>query len=383
MGAKQSTHTKKTFIHVNRSQRGSVDDSFMLDDRLTKSWHGNSHVGTSPFSSHLGISTVSIKEDEELYMTDTPENLSYAENFVSCDTPYASKVQVSGGSEVKNERNSNKTRVSLSACLDAERRGDVDQPGRTSNASSASAYSAYSTYNAPARSQVSPVGPVLLMQAQMPGPVACGAWPTELLRSDVTSPDSMVQKKKPERRPMEKERREKKTETHTVNVDDSSTWTTRMLRNLPNDYTRQDLLDLLDSKTVQYDFIYLPIDWGKRANLGYAFVNLTCPAEAEKIDTVLNGFAGWDVASEKVCEVVWGKPDQQSLRKNVERFRNSPVMHPDVPDDFKPMLFTLGRRSVFPAPTKRLRPPRGFQRIATAVEPGAISSPDEAAHGDI
>ncbi len=53
-----------------------------------------------------------------------------------------------------------------------------------------------------------------------------------------------------------------------------SKWTTRMLRNLPNDYTRNDFLDLLQAKNIAFDFVYLPIDWRKRANLGYAFVNL-------------------------------------------------------------------------------------------------------------
>lgn len=147
---------------------------------------------------------------------------------------------------------------------------------------------------------------------------------------------------------------------------DRSTWTSRMVRNLPNDYRRQDVLDFLDSMGVNYDFIYVPMDWGRRANLGYAFVNLISPAEAVRIESVLSGFSGWRTSSEKTCEVVWGQVDQQSLLSNVERFRNSPVMHPDVPDEFKPMLFTLGRRSAFPPPTKRIRPPREFQRRLTA-----------------
>merc|ERR1712232_1096707 len=54
----------------------------------------------------------------------------------------------------------------------------------------------------------------------------------------------------------------------------SSRWTCRMIRNIPNDYTRDDVQNLLDAKGVQYYFLYVPIDWKKSSNLGYAFVNL-------------------------------------------------------------------------------------------------------------
>lgn len=314
-------------------------------------------------------------------MAGTPDNLSYCEDY-ACPHPYEPRKpmligmppNVGGGSEPIKEGQVSRTRVSLSACLNIE---EEEEPlARTSNASASSAFSAYSAYSHFSVPPRSPGGPVLLMQPPINAPVACGLRGTPHTSGSkaqselVASPLSTVDKKK-HTRSVDKEKREKVGQGSAVNPDDSSTWTTRMLRNLPNDYSRQDLLDLLDSKGIQYDFIYLPIDWGKRANLGYSFVNLVCPQEALKIDSELNGFTGWNVASEKVCEVVWGKPDQQSLRKNVERFRNSPVMHPDVPDEFKPLLFTLGKRSVFPAPTKRLRPPRGFQRKEKATEQGA------------
>merc|ERR1712039_631336 len=52
--------------------------------------------------------------------------------------------------------------------------------------------------------------------------------------------------------------------------------TTIMLRNLPNDYSRQMLLDLLDENGFQssYDFVYLPMDVKRKVGLGYAFVNM-------------------------------------------------------------------------------------------------------------
>lgn len=131
-----------------------------------------------------------------------------------------------------------------------------------------------------------------------------------------------------------------------------------MLKNLPNDYTRQDVVDLLNSQQLQYDFVYLPIDWTKHANLGYAFVNLVSHVEAERLATAMNGFSDWKVPSGKVCEVVWATENRQKLRRIVELLRNSPVMHPDVPEEFKPVLFLSGKQAPFPAPTKRIQRPK-------------------------
>ena len=43
-----------------------------------------------------------------------------------------------------------------------------------------------------------------------------------------------------------------------------------MLRNVPNDYTREMLLELLDSQGFagRYNFAYLPCDFYRDANLG-------------------------------------------------------------------------------------------------------------------
>lgn len=42
------------------------------------------------------------------------------------------------------------------------------------------------------------------------------------------------------------------------------------------------------------------------------------------------------------------------------RYRDSPIMHGSVPDEFKPVIFEAGtgRRVDFPEPTKKLRAPR-------------------------
>jgi hypothetical protein len=135
--------------------------------------------------------------------------------------------------------------------------------------------------------------------------------------------------------------------------------TTVMLRNLPNDYTREMVLELLDEEGFRgkYDFVYVPLDFKRWGGLGYAFVNMVETEDALKAISVLNGFRRWRKMSQKVLEVVWGEP-MQGLGCHLDRYRNSPVMHDDVPDEAKPVYYQNGVRVPFPPPTRKLRPPR-------------------------
>lgn len=135
--------------------------------------------------------------------------------------------------------------------------------------------------------------------------------------------------------------------------------TTVMLRNVPNGYTRTMLLELIDSMGFQgrYDFVYLPMDFRNGVNLGYAFVNSITHEDAMRLTDKLQGFSLWSQDSSKVCEVSWAHPNQ-GLAEHVERYRNSPVMHPTMPDDYKPMVFRNGTRIPFPQPTKAIKAPK-------------------------
>ena len=57
-----------------------------------------------------------------------------------------------------------------------------------------------------------------------------------------------------------------------------------MLRNIPNNYTRQMMLDLLDEVGLaeRHNFVYMPMDFKSSAGLGYAFVNLVSHEDAVK-----------------------------------------------------------------------------------------------------
>lgn len=121
--------------------------------------------------------------------------------------------------------------------------------------------------------------------------------------------------------------------------------TTVMLRNLPNNYTRSMLLNLLEKQGFvgRFDFLYLPCDFQRKANLGYAFVNMVNCQAVEDLWKTFDGFKGWALPSAKVCEVRWSGP-HQGLEAHVERYRNSPVMHKSVPDEYRPVIFVDGQR---------------------------------------
>jgi len=138
--------------------------------------------------------------------------------------------------------------------------------------------------------------------------------------------------------------------------------TTCMLRNMPENYTRQTLLELIDTVGFagKYNLIYLPMDFKNKNNLGYAFVDLISDGVAQIFFEAFSGFCDRGFSAEKECEVSWSTV--QGYPAHIERYRNSPVMHSLVPDDFKPLLFVDGQQVPFPEPTKRIREPRNWKR---------------------
>jgi hypothetical protein len=121
-----------------------------------------------------------------------------------------------------------------------------------------------------------------------------------------------------------------------------------MLRNIPNDYTRDMFLQILKDAGFQlkYDFVYMPMDFQKSCGLGYAFVNLRTHEDALKMWERLEGFNNWVLPSQKVMAVSWGKPTQ-GFDALVERFRNSSVLM--QPDECHPVVFDEhGVRCSFP-----------------------------------
>jgi hypothetical protein len=141
-----------------------------------------------------------------------------------------------------------------------------------------------------------------------------------------------------------------------IQYGDSCSRTTVMFRNLPNNYTRDMLIELLEEQGFRgcFDFIYLPIDFKTQSGLGYAFINLISHCDASRALNDLPGFQNWRGKSQKRLQVSWSS--LQGLQANVNRYRNSVVMHPEIPEIFKPMIFNGGVSVSFPAPTKAIPP---------------------------
>jgi len=155
------------------------------------------------------------------------------------------------------------------------------------------------------------------------------------------------------------------------------TRTTVMLRNLPSALSRDTLLQMLDVMGFggQFDLVYIPVDFSTGAGLGYAFINMTSPANVPRLWEAFNGLSQWCVASDKVCTVSWSDP-HQGLQAHIERYQNSPVMHPEVLDEWKPALFMHGVRVEFPNPTKKIKAPkvRNKKSAAAAAEDAAAAA---------
>lgn len=137
------------------------------------------------------------------------------------------------------------------------------------------------------------------------------------------------------------------------------TRTTVMIRDIPETFTRTSLLRLIGAQGFfgRFDFLYLPVDFKRQQNLGYALVNLVSPSEALRFTKHFDGFSRWDVPTEKICSVGWCSP-QQGLEAHVERYRNSPVMHESVPEEWRPLLLSHGVPIAFPAPTQKIKAPK-------------------------
>jgi hypothetical protein len=135
--------------------------------------------------------------------------------------------------------------------------------------------------------------------------------------------------------------------------------TTVMLRHLPQDLSRDQLVAILEDAGFKgrFNFLYLPRHFMSQGNLGYAFVNVTSPDVLPKFWAALNGFRRWPVAWKRPCKVSWSVPFQ-GIEEHRQRYRNSRLLHSSVPDELRPILLEDGVRVDFPPPTRALRAPR-------------------------
>lgn len=147
--------------------------------------------------------------------------------------------------------------------------------------------------------------------------------------------------------------------------------TTVMFRNLHKTLTQEAVLETLESHGFAslYDFVYLPVDFQKMVSFGYAVVNFVTHEIAARAMQHFTGFTAWPTPSRKACATVWNTPCQ-GLAAHIAKYRESPLMHPSVAQEFKPMLFSHGSPLAFPLPTTQLKaPPRLPRKTAPSKTP--------------
>ncbi|CAN1847206.1 Protein MEI2-like 5 [Linum perenne] len=114
------------------------------------------------------------------------------------------------------------------------------------------------------------------------------------------------------------------------------TRTTLMIKNIPNKYTSKMLLAAIDEKhRGTYDFIYLPIDFKNKCNVGYAFINMVSPSHIIPFYEAFNGKKWEKFNSEKVASLAYARI--QGKTALVNHFQNSSLMNEDK--RCRPILF--------------------------------------------
>ncbi|CAI9785114.1 unnamed protein product [Fraxinus pennsylvanica] len=130
--------------------------------------------------------------------------------------------------------------------------------------------------------------------------------------------------------------------------------TTVMIKNIPNKYSQKLLLNMLDNHCIHcneqiadgddeplsaYDFVYLPIDFINKCNVGYGFVNMTSPEATFRLYKAFHN-QSWEVFnSRKICEVTYAR--LQGIEALREHFKNSKF--PEDAEEYMPVLFSPPR----------------------------------------
>ncbi|CAL9090049.1 unnamed protein product [Musa textilis] len=103
---------------------------------------------------------------------------------------------------------------------------------------------------------------------------------------------------------------------------------TLMIKNIPNKYTSKMLLAAIDENHKgTYDFLYLPIDFKNKCNVGYAFINMVSPSHIMSFYKTFNGKKWEKLNSEKVVLLAYARI--QGKAALCAHFENSSLMNED------------------------------------------------------
>jgi hypothetical protein len=121
-----------------------------------------------------------------------------------------------------------------------------------------------------------------------------------------------------------------------------------MIRNIPNRYSQQMLLSEIDKAGFKgkYNFFYLPIDFGQRANLGYAFISFNDVATASQFVATFEGEKLRKFKSRKILSI--SPAVYQGLAANLNHFAKAALQRIANPR-FQPKVFVSGEPVAFEA----------------------------------
>jgi hypothetical protein len=159
------------------------------------------------------------------------------------------------------------------------------------------------------------------------------------------------------------------------------TRTTLMIKNIPNKYTSKMLLAAIDEQfRGTYDFIYLPIDFKNKCNVGYSFINMIDPLHIVPFFQAFNGKKWEKFNSEKVASLAYARI--QGKAALIAHFQNSSLMNEDK--RCRPIIFhsegpNVGDQEPFPVGVNvRTRPGKGRTNNSGSHQ----GSPSNSGNGD-
>lgn len=84
--------------------------------------------------------------------------------------------------------------------------------------------------------------------------------------------------------------------------------TTIMIRNIPNKYTKNQMLHAINENfRGQFNFFYLPIDFVNNCNVGYAFINFLDVKSIKPFYKKFNGKKWKKFNSDKICKINYAR----------------------------------------------------------------------------
>nr|XP_017254543.1 PREDICTED: protein MEI2-like 4 isoform X2 [Daucus carota subsp. sativus] len=164
------------------------------------------------------------------------------------------------------------------------------------------------------------------------------------------------------------------------------TRTTLMIKNIPNKYTSKMLLATIDEQhRGTYDFIYLPIDFKNKCNMGYAFINMIDTTQIVPFYKTFNGKKWEKFNSGKVASITYARI--QGKAALIAHFQNSSLMNEDK--RCRPILFctegpNAGDQEPFPLGTSfrsRSSKPRSIPNVEKHNQASSSGSARDAISG--